>query len=150
MENPEQHLKNASLVMKIVGWACMLGLPLAAVIYPPGILWGQVSPDVCFPQLVDHPPSPYNGLHPYFWMVGAMYISMGFLMLRGASKPLRNIALFDYGIYSSILHGGIMIPMAFLYPNEHAHMWADIPFAAVVTILLIVWHPKKVETQAAA
>ena len=31
-----------------------------------GVLWGSVSPDVCFPQLIDHPPSPYNGLHPYF------------------------------------------------------------------------------------
>ncbi|MBF7730406.1 DUF6632 domain-containing protein [Pseudomonas sp. N040] len=151
MENPEKHLQRAALAMKIVGWACLLGLPLAAVLYPPGVLWGQVSPEVCFPNIGPaHPLSPYNGLHPYFFMLASMYIALGFLMLRGARDPLRNVGLFDYGIYSSILHGGIMIPMAFYYPNEHAHMWADIPFAALVAILLIIWHPKKAEVRAAA
>lgn len=150
MENPEKHLQHASLVMKIVGWGCLLGLPLSALIYPPGILWGQVSPDFCIPMIgPDHPPSPFDGFHPYFFMLASMYISLGFLLVRGASQPLRNIALFDYGIYSSILHGGIMIPMAFYYPNEHAHMWADIPFAALVVVLLITWHPKKADAQAA-
>lgn len=146
MQNPDQHLKNASLVMKVVGWLCMVGLPAFAVLYPPGVLWGSVSPDVCFPQLIEHPPSPYNGLHPYFYMVAAMYVSYGFLMIRGASNPVRNIALFDYGIAANILHGGIMIPMAFYYPNEHAHMWFDIPFAFAIVAAAIKWHPGKVAT----
>lgn len=145
MINPEQHLKQASLVMKIVGWLCMAGLPAFALLYPPGVLWGSVAPDVCFPQLIDHPPSPYNGLHPYFYMVAAMYVSYGFLMVRGAGKPLRNVALFDYGIYANALHGAIMIPMAFYYPNEHAHLWFDIPFAFSIVAACIKWHPEKVE-----
>lgn len=150
MDTPEKHLQHATLVMKIVGWLCLAGLPLMAIIYPPGVLWGQVSPDVCFPRIgPDHPPSPYDGLHPYFYMVAAMYVSYGFVMLRGASQPLRNMALFDYGIASSILHGGIMIPMAFYYPNEHAHMWTDIPFAVLLAVILYKWHPKKAEAQLA-
>jgi Ni,Fe-hydrogenase I cytochrome b subunit len=79
-------------------------------------------------------------------MVAAMYVSYGFLMVKGARNPLRNVALFDYGIVSSIVHGGIMIPMAFYYPNEHAHLWADIPFAFALVVMLLKWHPKKVES----
>ena len=149
MKNPEQHLKNASLVMTVAGWLCMAALPLAAVLYPPGILWGSVSPGVCFPDIGPaHPLSPYNGLHPYFFMVAAMYVSYGFLLVRGARNPLRNIALFDYGIASNLLHGGIMVPMAFYYPGEHAHMWADIPAAFALVVVLLIWHPGKVEKKA--
>lgn len=144
MQNREQEIKNAGRVMRAVGWLCLAGLPLFAVLYPPGILWGSVAPDVCFPRIgPDHPASPYAGLHPYFYMVAAMYVSYGFLMLRGARRPLRNIALFDYGIAANLLHGAIMIPMAFLYPNEHAHLWTDIPFAALVVVALIKWYPRQ-------
>lgn len=142
------HLKNASLAMKVVGWLCLVALPLSAVIYPPGVWWGGATPDICIPVLVDHPPSPFHGLHPYAFMLIAMYASYGFLMLRGAGKPLRNVALFDYGIYANLLHGGIMIPMAFIYPNEHAHLWGDIPFAALLVFICIKWHPRKVEQAA--
>lgn len=145
MENPGTHIKTAALVMKVAGWLCLLGLPASALIYPPGILWGSVSPDVCFPSIgPDHPPSPYNGLHPYFFMVAAMYVSYGILMVRGARDPEKNAALFDYGILSSIVHGGIMIPMAFIYPNEHAHLWADIPFAFALMAALWKWHPNRI------
>lgn len=142
MNIDDSQLKRARLVMRVAGWSCLVGLPLAALIYPPGVLWGSVGPGVCFPSIgPDHPPSPYDGLHPYFYMVLAMYLSYGFLLVRGARDPVRNIALFDYGIASSILHGGIMIPMAFIYPNEHAHLWTDIPFAAVLALALWKWHP---------
>jgi hypothetical protein len=128
----------------------MVGLPLSALIYPPGILWGSVPIDYCFPSLVDHPPSPYHGLHPYFFMLASMYVSLGFLMIRGARDPKKNVALFDYAIVSSILHGGIMIPQAFIYPNEHAHLWTDIPFAFIVVVICWIWHPDRGPSQQAA
>jgi hypothetical protein len=145
MQSVERHIRNSSRAMRVAGWLCLAGLPLAAVLYPPGVLWGAVSPDAwCFPRIgPQHPPSPYDGLHPYFFMVAAMYVSYGFLMLRGARDPKRNAGLFDYGIVSSIVHGGIMIPQAFYYPNEHAHLWTDIPFAALLAIICYVWHPER-------
>ena len=60
-------------------------------------------------------------------MLGALYVAYGILMIRGARDPKANAALFDFGILSSVLHAAVMIPQAFYYPNEHAHMWADIP-----------------------
>jgi hypothetical protein len=144
MVNAEQQLKNTSRAMKVVGWLCLVVLPASAVFYPPGVWWGSVPDDFWLPVLVDHLPSPYHGLHPYAFMLLVLYASFGFLMLRGARDPQRHVALFDYGIAANILHGGIMIPMAFIYPNEHAHLWADIPFAAVVVFLCYKWHPDKI------
>lgn len=148
MLNAEQHLTNASLAMKVVGWLCLIALPASAVLYPPGVWWGAVPADFGLPVLVDHLPSPYHGLHPYAFMLIVLYASYGFLMLRGARNPLRNVALFDYGIAANLLHGGIMIPMAFVYPNEHAHLWGDIPFAALLIFICFKWHPRKVEQAA--
>ena len=145
MQAQEQHLANATRAMRVVGWLCLAGLPAAALLYPPGILWGSVPLDYCWPSIGPaHPPSPYDGLHPYFFMIASMYIALGFLMVRGARDPRRNVALFDYGIVSSIIHGGIMIPQAFYYPNEHAHLWADIPFAFAVVVILWIWYPDRV------
>ena len=74
-------------------------------------------------------------------MLGALYLAYGILMIRGARNPKANVALFDFGILSSVLHALVMIPQAFYYPNEHAHMWADIPALVVIAIVLWIWYP---------
>ncbi len=151
MKSQEQQLRSAALAMKVIGWFLMLGLPASVLIYPPGILWGSVPLEYCLPVIgPDHPASPYNGLHPYFFMVAALYVSYGFLMVRGARDPKRNVALFDFGIVSSIIHGGIMIPQAFIYPNEHAHLWADVPMLFAIAVACWIWYPDRAAREQAA
>jgi hypothetical protein len=77
-------------------------------------------------------------------MIGALYLAYGILMIRGARDPRANSALFDFGILSSVLHGLVMIPQAFYYPNEHAHLWADIPALGVIVVVLWIWHPNRI------
>ena len=142
MSDEHQSLRNSALVMRLVGWTLSVGLIALLFVYPPGFLWG-VEPE-SFPHIgPGHPPSPYDGLHPYLFMLGALYVAYGILMIRGARDPKPNAALFDFGILSSVLHGAVMIPQAFYYPNEHAHLWADIPALGVITVLLWVWHPNR-------
>lgn len=137
-------LKQSTLVMKIVGWGLVM-LPAALVIYPPGFLWGALPPDICFTPIgPDHPPSPYDALHPYIYMLVALYAALGVLFIRGAKSPMANTGLFDFGILSSIFHALVMIPQSFYYPNEHAHLWSDIPLLVVVALVLWHWHPKRV------
>ena len=50
---------------------------------------------------------------------------------------------FDFGILSSVLHGLVMIPQSFLYPNEHAHMWADVPLLFVIAAVMWIWYPDR-------
>lgn len=141
MINNKTTLANSSRVMKLIGWG-LVALPAALLIYPPGFLWGAISPDICIGP--PHPPSPYDGLHPYLFMIAALYIAYGILLIRGANRPVGNAALFDFGILSSIFHAMVMVPQSFLYPNEHAHMWADIPLLIVVSVALWHWHPNRI------
>jgi hypothetical protein len=147
MNATDQGLRQSALVMRISGWGLIIGV-VAAFIYPAGFLWG--SHPAAFPFLCwQHPESPYDGLHPYLFMIGALYLAWAILMIRGAGDPRANAALFDYGILANLLHALLMIPQAFIYPNEHAHLWADIPILLAMSVILWVWHPNRVTLQTA-
>jgi hypothetical protein len=142
MNNTNNGLGQSALVMRLIGWGLIVSLALAAFVYSPGFLWGSLPP--WFPQCGPaHPPSPYDALHPYILMIAVLYLAWAILMIRGAKDPKANAALFDYGILANLLHGLIMIPQAFIYPNEHAHLWADIPLLFVVCAILWIWHPNR-------
>jgi hypothetical protein len=143
MTNQEKHLRQSASLMRILGWLLVVGLILMIFIYPPGFMWGTHTEG--FPHIGPaHPPSPYDGLHPYLYMLAALYVAYGILLIRGAKDPRRNVALFDFGILSSVLHGLVMIPQSFYYPNEHAHMWSDVPVLFVMAVVMWVWHPNRV------
>ena len=140
MTSPDSDLKRSGLAMRIMGWGIVLG-PLIAFAYPPGILWGE-APE--FPSLGPaHPESHLHGLHPYLFMLYAMYAAWGILMIRGARDPRAHASLFDWGILANLLHALTMLPMAFLYRNELAHLWADIPILVALCVVCWVYHPNR-------
>ena len=143
MTNTDLQLQRSALVMRIVGWALTIGLILMLFIYPPGFLWGS-HPDVPLFAGPPHPASHLDGLHPYLAMLAALYLAYGILLIRGAKDPRANSALFDYGILANALHGLVMIPQSFFYPNEHAHLWSDIPLLFAVCLTLWYWHPNRI------
>ncbi len=142
IDEQETHLRKSALVMRIVGWGLIPGLILTFVLYAPGFTWGILPEGM--PLGPAHPPSPYDGLHPYVFMLVALYAAWSILLIRGARDPRANAALFDWGILANLLHGLLMIPQAFLYPNEHAHLWADIPVTFVLCAVMWIWHPNRV------
>jgi hypothetical protein len=145
MSDANNALRHSALMMRITGWGLIVG-SVGALIYPAGFLWGS-NPDV-FPFICwQHPPSPYDGLHPYVFMIGALYIAWAILMIRGARDPKANAALFDYGILANLLHALLMIPQAFIYPNELAHLWADVPVLLVLSAACWYWHPNRAAPQ---
>jgi hypothetical protein len=77
-------------------------------------------------------------------MIVALYFAWAILLIRGAKDPKAAASLFDYGILANVLHALLMIPQAFLYPNEHAHLWADVPFLLAVSVILWIYHPNRV------
>ena len=143
MNDTNKGLKRSSLVMRILGWGLIISLALAAFIYPPGFLWGSLPPS--FPRIgPPHPESPLNGLHPYVFMIAVLYLAWAILLIRGWRDPKANAALFDWGILANALHALIMIPQALAYPNEHAHLWADVPMLFAVSAVLWIWHPNRI------
>ncbi len=123
---------HTATMMRILGWSVLLATPLGAVAYPAGFLWGT------------HAESPYQPFSPYAFMLVAMYVAWGALMIRGARDPLANRAIVDYGILANALHGLVMLVQAFVYPHEHQHLWADVPFLFVICGVLWRWFPGRV------
>jgi hypothetical protein len=119
VDEQEVHLRKSALVMRVVGWILIPGLLLALVLYAPGFVWGILPEGM--PLGPAHRSSPYDGLHPYLFMLVALYAAWAILLIRGAHDPRANAALFDWGVLANLLHGLVMIPQAFYYPNEHAH-----------------------------
>jgi hypothetical protein len=139
-------LQRSALVMRILGWGLIAGLTGGLFLYPPGFLWG--SHPASFPNIgPPHPESPLHALHPYLFMILSIYVAYGILLIRGAKDPKANAALFDFGILSSVLHGSVMFVQAFIYPNEHAHLWADVPIAFVVALILWIYRPNRVASE---
>ena len=142
MSSSNNGLRQSALVMRIMGWGLIVGLTLAAFAYSPGFLWGKLPAG--FPQIGPaHPESPYDAFHPYIFMIAVLYLAWAILMIRGAKDPKANAALFDYGILANLFHALLMIPQAFIYPNEHAHLWADVPMLLAVCLILWIYHPNR-------
>ena len=57
--------------------------------------------------------------------------------------PVGAASLFDWGILANLLHALLMVFQAFIYPNEHAHLWADIPLLCVIATAMWYWHPNR-------
>ncbi len=84
--NSDKWLQQSALVMRIIGWFLCIGLVAMLFIYPPGFLWGA-HPEG-FPHIGPaHPTSPHEALHPYLYMLAAMYVALGILLIRGARDP---------------------------------------------------------------
>jgi hypothetical protein len=141
MDAANRQLRASAMVMRVVGWVIILGLPLAVLGYPPGFMWGSHPAD--FPVMVPHPESPLDGLHPYLLMILSLYIGWAILLIRGARNPVAAASLFDWGILANGLHAVLMVFQAFAYPNEHAHLWADIPGQLAISAVLWYWHPTR-------
>ena len=126
MAQLSQDLRASALAMRVVGWGGILVGPILTFAYAPGFFWGELPAG--FPLLgPPHPPSPFDGAHPYLLMIFALYLAWLILLIRGAKDPKAAASLFDWGILANVLHASLMVYQAFTAPNEHAHMWADIP-----------------------
>jgi hypothetical protein len=142
MSELSPQLRASALVMRLVGWGTLLAGPIMTLAYAPGFFWGQLPEG--FPLLgPTHPPSHYDGAHPYLLMIFALYAAWAILLIRGAKDPVAAVSLFDCGILANVLHGSLMVIQAFTTPNEHAHLWADIPLLFVISAVMWLWHPNR-------
>lgn len=143
MSELNPHLRTCARLMRLMGWGIIIGGPIMMLAYAPGFFWGSLPPGfpLCGPP---HPPSPYAGMHPYLFMLYALYVAWAILLIRGAKDPRAAASLFDWGILANILHGALMVVQAFVYPNEHAHLWADIPLLFAISAAMWYWHPNRV------
>jgi len=123
----EEKLRYLKMALYVIGVIFIVGVPaLMMWIWPSG--WGWT------------PPQP-----EYEQMIMGIYVVLGIFLVRAAKDPMANASLIWFTIWSSIVHGGIMLVQAINDGTEKANLIGDIPALFLVAFVLWYLMPKKIQ-----
>jgi hypothetical protein len=71
-------------------------------------------------------------------MIMGVYATLGVFLIRAAKDPLANASLIWFTVWSSIVHGGIMLVQALVDETERAHLLGDVP--ALFPVAFVLWY----------
>jgi hypothetical protein len=91
-------------------------------------------------------PSGWEPRQPeYEHMIMGIYATLGVFLILAARNPMEHLSLIWFTIWSSFVHGGIMLVQAIVDENERANLLGDVPALFLVATVLWVLIPKKHE-----
>ena len=121
----EEKLKYLSIALYIFGVIFILGVPAMMMwIWPSGWGWTPSQPE-------------------YEQMIMGVYATLGVFLILAAKEPLAHASLIWFTVWSSIVHGGIMLVQAFVDETDRTNLLGDIPALFLVAIVLWYLMPKK-------
>jgi len=82
--------------------------------------------------------------YEYEQMIMGVYATLGVFLIRAAKDPLAHASLIWFTIWSSIVHGGIMLIQAIIDKTDRANLLGDVPALFVVAIVLWYLMPKRI------
>ena len=123
----EEKLRYLKIALYVFGLIFIVGVPAMMWIWPSG--WGWT------------PPQP-----EYEQMIMGIYITLGIFLVRAAKDPMANASLIWFTIWSSIVHGGIMLVQAIVDETDRINLLGDVPALFLVAIVLWYLMPKKGDT----
>lgn len=123
--NNETKLSYLKIALIVFGLIFIFGVPAMMMwIWPEG--WGWM-------------PSQ----HEYEQMIMGVYATLGVFLILAAKNPLDHLSLIWFTVWSSIVHGGIMLVQAIVDETEHANLMGDIPALFLVAIVLWILTPRR-------
>jgi hypothetical protein len=81
----------------------------------------------------------------YEQMIMGLYAVLGIFLIRAAKNPSEHVSLIWFTVWSSIVHGGIMMVQALVDETERANLLGDVPALLLVGIVLWYLMPKRIE-----
>lgn len=124
----QDSLRNLRIALYVFGAVFIVGVPAMMMwIWPSGWSWSPSQPE-------------------YEQMIMGMYATLGVFLILAAKDPLANRSLIWFTVWSSIVHGGIMLIQAVVDETERANLLGDIPALFLVAIVLWYLMPKKADT----
>lgn len=121
----EKDLKYLKAALYAFGIIFIAGVPAMMMwIWPSGWSWTPSQPE-------------------YEQMIMGVYMTLGVFLVRAAKDPLANASLIWFTVWSSLVHGGIMLVQAIVDETERANLLGDIPALFLVAIVLWYLMPRK-------
>jgi len=125
----ETKLKYLKMALYAFGAIFIVGVPAMMMwIWPSG--WGWM------------PPQP-----EYEQMIMGIYVTLGIFLIRAAKDPMADAGLIWFTIWSSIVHGGIMLAQAIVDETERANLLGDIPALFLVAFVLWYLMPRRAQAE---
>ena len=81
----------------------------------------------------------------YEQMIMGVYAVLGIFLIRAAKNPPQHESLIWFTVWSSIVHGGIMMVQALVDETERANLLGDVPALFLVGIVLWYLMPKRAQ-----
>jgi hypothetical protein len=75
--------------------------------------------------------------HEYEQMLMGIYATLGVFLIRAARGPLAHASLIWFTIWSSLVHGGIMLVQGIVDPTDRANLLGDVP--ALFAVAAVLW-----------
>lgn len=75
--------------------------------------------------------------HEYEQMLMGIYATLGVFLIRAARDPLAHASLIWFTIWSSLVHGGIMLVQGIVDPTDRANLLGDVP--ALFAVAAVLW-----------
>jgi hypothetical protein len=131
-ENEMHRIKYLRVALLLVGLIFIFGIYTLNIIWPSGWAW-------------------HTGGHSnYLQMIMGVYATLGVFLIIASRKPLENLSLIWFTVWSSIVHSGIMAAQALTYPEHRAHLWGDVPALLIIAALLAFLTPRGAALQASS
>ncbi len=101
----------------VIGLTFIVGVPALMMLWPSGFAWEPRQPE-------------------YEWMIMAIYATLGVFLILAARAPLEHRSLIWFTVWSSVVHGGVMLVEAIIDPTERTNIVGDILALFVVAAVL--------------
>lgn len=122
----EEKLKYLKIALYVIGGVFIVGVPILMMwLWTSGWSWTPSQPE-------------------YEHMIMGVYATLGVFLIKAAADPLANRSLIGFTIWSSIVHGGIMLIHALMDETDRANLVGDVPGLFLVAFVLWYLMPKKV------
>ena len=121
----EEKLRFLKIALYAFGGIFVVGVPAMMMwIWPSGWGWTPAQPE-------------------YEQMVMGVYATLVVFLILAAKDPLAHASLIWFTIWSSIVHGGIMLIQAIVDETDRVNLLGDVPALFLVAIVLWYLMPKK-------
>lgn len=118
----EQQLKYLRPALVVIGAILVTASPLL-FLWPSGWRWE---------------PNP-----PYEQMIFGVYATLGIFLVLASRRPLENLSLIWFTVWSSLVHGGIMAAHSIADEAHRGHLVGDVPALLLVALVFAVLTPRR-------
>jgi len=119
----DDRLKYLKMALYAIGVIFIVGVPLLMTIWPDGFGWDPAQSE-------------------YEQMILGIYVTLGVFLIFAAKDPLANRSLIWFTVWSSLVHGGIMLVQAIVDDTERVNLMGDVPSLLIVAAVLGFLMPK--------